>query len=512
MSKTQQKTTDLKNWSLLQQHAEQISGLHMKDLFAQDPDRFTRFSTSGAGFTLDYSKNRITEETLGLLVELAKEVDLPGKIEAMFSGDQINNTEKRPVLHTALRNFSERKVVVDGSDIMAEIKATLAKMAHFVWKIHSGQWRGFGNDAFTDVISIGIGGSYLGFLIQSKSFGTQETLENTKAAREWFLNNGGTQDTIARHFVAITSNIRAATEFGMDKNNLFPMWDWVGGRYSLWSAIGLPVALATGMENFRRILRGAYEMDEHFRHTPLTENIPVLLGLLGVWYTNFMHADSYAILPYDHYLRALPAHLQQLDMESNGKQVTRDGEPVGYETGPIIWGGAGANGQHAYHQLIHQGTRLIPVDFIIPLHSHNPIAEHHSILFANCLSQSQAMMQGKTLEQAKQELLDQGVSESEAAELAPHKVIPGNKPNNMLVFDKATPEAVGALIAMYEHKVFVQGAIWNLNSFDQWGVELGKQLGKQILPGLQDKNSDLSDFDCSTKGLISLFRERENRL
>ncbi len=554
MSNTQPQTTELNNWKLLQQHAEKMSDVHMKDLFAQDPDRFSQFSTEGAGFTLDYSKNRVTEETRDLLVNLADEIKLAEKIEAMFSGAQINTTEKRQVLHTALRNFSDRQVVVDGNDIMPEIKATLAKMERFTWKIHSGQWRGFDNEIFTDVISIGIGGSYLGpkvasealkpywksglhvhyvanvdgthisevlkkvnpattlFLIQSKSFGTQETLENTKAARAWFLNNGGAEKTIAKHFVAITSNIKAATEFGMDENNLFPMWDWVGGRYSLWSAIGLPVALAIGMENFKRILRGAYDMDEHFRNAPLAENIPVLLGLLGVWYSNFMDADSYAIIPYDHYLRGLPAHLQQLDMESNGKQITRDGEPVNYETGPIIWGGAGANGQHAFHQLIHQGTRLIPVDFIIPLHSHNPIAEHHEILFANCLSQSQAMMQGKTLEQAKQELLDQGLSEAEATKLAPHKVIPGNKPNNTILFDKATPEVVGALIAMYEHKVFVQGAIWNLNSFDQWGVELGKQLGKYILPKLQDSHSDLSDFDCSTQGLISLFRERDNKL
>lgn len=538
--------TDLPSWSALESHAEHIKPLHMRDMFANDPERFNRFFTEAAGIKLDYSKNRITAETKSLLIDLAREAKLPEKIEAMFQGKAINTTEKRPALHIALRNLTNGPIEVDGNDIMPEVRDTLQQMDKFVWRIHSAQWRGFSNKPFTDIISIGIGGSFLGpklvsaalkpywnnalnchyvanidgshitevlkhvnpettlFIIQSKSFGTQETLENTKVARSWFLRNGGNLETIAKHFVAVTANTQSAIDFGIQEENIFPMWDWVGGRYSLWSAIGLPIALAIGMDGFKALLSGANAMDKHFRTAPLEENLPVIQGLLGIWYGNFLGADSHAILPYDHYLRGLPAHIQQLDMESNGKSVDLNGDPTDYTTGPIIWGGAGANGQHAYHQLLHQGTRLSPADFIIPLQSHNPVATHHAILFANCLSQTQALMQGKTEQEAKQELLDKGLSSDEADKLAPHKVISGNKPSNTLLFDKATPRTVGALIALYEHKVYVQGAIWNINSFDQWGVELGKQLGNEILNKLLETPSN-TQLDASTEGLIDLY-------
>ncbi len=538
--------TDLPSWSALESHAEHIKPLHMRDMFANDPERFNRFFAGAAGIKLDYSKNRITPETKSLLIDLAREAQLPDKIEAMFQGKAINTTEQRPALHIALRNLTNGPIEVDGDDIMPEVRDTLQQMDKFVWRIHSAQWRGFSNKPFTDIISIGIGGSFLGpklvsaalkpywnnaldchyvanidgshitevlkhvnpettlFIIQSKSFGTQETLENTKVARSWFLRNGGNLETIAKHFVAVTANTQSAIDFGIHEDNIFPMWDWVGGRYSLWSAIGLPIALAIGMDGFKALLSGAHSMDKHFRTAPLEENLPVIQGLLGIWYGNFLGADSHAILPYDHYLRGLPAHIQQLDMESNGKSVDLNGDPTDYTTGPIIWGGAGANGQHAYHQLLHQGTRLSPADFIIPLQSHNPVATHHAILFANCLSQTQALMQGKTEQEAKQELLDSGLSADEADKLAPHKVISGNKPSNTLLFDKATPRTIGALIALYEHKVYVQGAIWNINSFDQWGVELGKQLGNEILNKLLETPPN-KQLDASTEGLIDLY-------
>lgn len=545
--------SQLEVWQRLRQHAEQMQSVHMRDLFAQDPDRFQRHLIKAAGISLDYSKNRITDETLSLLFQLAREAHLPEAIAAMFRGEAINRSEGRPALHIALRNMSNRPILVNGEDVMPLVRATLNQMEHFTWRIRSTQWRGFSNRPFKDVVSIGIGGSFLGpklvsaalrpywtntlnchyvanidgshitevlkhvdpattlFIVQSKSFTTQETLENTKVARDWFLQNGGSLDSIHRHFVAVTANRKAAIDFGIAEENIFPMWDWVGGRYSLWSAIGLPVALTIGMDGFRSLLSGAFAMDEHFRTAPLEQNLPVILALLGIWYSNFLGADSHAILPYDHYLRGLPAHIQQLDMESNGKSVNQDGQPVHYQTGPIIWGGAGANGQHAYHQLLHQGTRLSPADFIIPLHTHNPVANHHAILFANCLSQTQALMRGKTLDEAYQELLAQGHSESEARRLAPHKVIPGNKPSNTILFQKATPRAIGALVALYEHKVFAQGAIWQINSFDQWGVELGKQLGNKIL-GVLNGTASAEDFDSSTRGLIELFLTRNQVL
>ncbi len=553
MNATPKHLTQCPEWQALAAHAREMENVHMRELFASDPQRFERYFLEAAGLKLDYSKNRITDQTLRKLVALARGRGLPEKVEAMFRGDKINTTENRPALHVALRNLSSEPMKVDGVDVMPEVRHTLTQMEEFVWRVRSTQWRGFSNKPFKDVVSIGIGGSFLGpklvsaalkpywhgtlnchyvanidgshitevlrhinpettlFLIQSKSFRTQETLENSRAAREWFLQNGGTEQTIAKHFVAVTAKPDEAIGFGIAEDNIFPMWDWVGGRYSLWSAIGLPTALAIGMDNFRAMLSGAYAMDRHFREAPLEANMPVILALLGIWYSNFFGAETHAVLPYDHYLRGLPAHLQQLDMESNGKQVDLDGQTLDYTSGPIIWGGAGANGQHAYHQLLHQGTRLAPADFIIPLHSHNPLGQHHDILFANCLSQTEALMRGKTLEEAREELLQAGTDPARAEALAPHKVIPGNKPTNTLLFDRATPRTIGALVALYEHKVFTQGAIWNLDSFDQWGVELGKQLGNEILEMLQGR-PDPGDHqrDASTAGLVDLYRQHHD--
>lgn len=534
-------------WLALHEHQKVLASTHMRKLFQDDPERFHRFSIEAANLRLDYSKNRINRDTLPLLTALAKACGLPEATEAMFTGAIINNTENRPALHTALRAAPDSDIRVDGKNIVPEVQATLDRMETFVEQVHQGQLSGFRGDTLTDVVSIGIGGSYLGpcmvtealkplaregihchyvanidgtdisevlnqvrpettlFLIQSKSFGTQETLENSKLARQWLLDAGASENDLAHHFVAVTSNRSAARDFGIGDASIFPMWDWVGGRYSLWSAIGLPIALTLGMDQFRRLLAGARAMDDHFRNAPLQENMPVVMALLGVWYVNFWDSDTHTVLTYDEYLQDLPNHLQQLDMESNGKRVDRDGHPVNYHTGPVIWGGVGANGQHAYHQLLHQGTLLSPADFIIPLKTHNPVANHHATLFANCLAQSQALMQGKTEAEARQELQDQGMSLKEIDHLAPHKVIPGNKPSNTLLFDQSTPETIGALVALYEHRTFVQGVIWDLNSFDQWGVELGKQLGKPILKQLNEGISD-DRLDSSTAGLMKLFR------
>ncbi|WP_430460149.1 glucose-6-phosphate isomerase [Thalassolituus sp. LLYu03] len=540
-------------WKSLQQHYQSIKDQHMRDWFAADANRFERFNVQAAGLTLDYSKNRISEETVRLLLQLAQERDLPGHIEGMFNGDLINRSEKRPALHTALRNFSDRPILVEGKDIMPEVRDTVRRMEEFCWKIRRNQWRGYSNRPFTDVVSIGIGGSFLGpklasgalkpywdsrlnihylanidgshiteilkrldpattlFIIQSKSFGTQETLKNAIACRRWFLDNGGNESDLAKHFTAVSSNVEKAKAFGIAEENIFPMWDWVGGRYSLWSAIGLPLALAIGIDNFRDVLRGAHEMDEHFRTAPLHENMPVIMALLGVWYVNFFGVNSHAILPYDHYLRTLPAHLQQLDMESNGKSVTADGYEVDYHTGPIIWGGVGTNGQHAFHQLLHQGTHFSPCDFIMPMLSHNPIENFHAMLVSNCLSQSQALLQGKCEEEAIEELVAGGMSKAEAIVLAPQKVIPGNRPSNTIYFPKAKPQTVGALIALYEHKVAAQGMIWGVNSFDQWGVELGKQLGNKVLEALESQKIP-THFDGSTNGLVRAFHQMQNQL
>jgi len=540
--------TSKPEWQALNERRDKLRSITMRELFAKDPDRASRYFIEGAGLALDFSKNLLTDETLTELMALARSCRLEERRDKLLSGATVNITENRPALHTALRHPGNESILVDGVDVVAEVQQTLDRMEAFVDGVLDASRTGFSGKAFTDVVSIGIGGSYLGpklvgeslqpfwqgsirchyvanidgtdicetlrqvnpettlFLIQSKSFRTQETLENSKVARQWFLDNGGDEVSIARHFMAVTANVPAAEDFGIDADNVFPMWDWVGGRYSLWSAIGLPVALTIGMNNFRALLAGAHAMDRHFREAPLERNLPVVMGLISVWYNNFWDAETHAILPYDHYLRSLPDHLQQLDMESNGKSVTEAGQPVDYQTGPVLWGGVGSNGQHAYHQLIHQGTRLIPADFIIPLKTHNPVATHHADLFANCLSQSRAMMAGKTLDEARTELAGEGLDEKAVEALAPHKVIPGNKPSNTLIMEKVAPETVGALIALYEHRTFVQGVIWDVDSFDQWGVELGKQLGKGILPKLLSQDAISTAGDSSTDQLIRKFR------
>eukprot|EP00003_Mantamonas_plastica_P028530 TRINITY_DN6513_c0_g2_i1.p1 TRINITY_DN6513_c0_g2~~TRINITY_DN6513_c0_g2_i1.p1 ORF type:complete len:553 (-),score=64.29 TRINITY_DN6513_c0_g2_i1:2770-4428(-) len=540
--------TSKPEWQTLEHMRSRLESIPMIRLFEQDSGRAQRYFIEAAGLSLDFSKNRIDDETLTALLDLARSCGLEQRKDALLSGKKVNITEDRPALHTALRTPSSERILVGGIDVVQEVQETLDRMEVLADSITNGSRTGYSGQAFTDVVSIGIGGSYLGpklvtealqpyangrirchyvanidgtditetlkqvnaettlFLIQSKSFRTQETLENSKVAREWFLGQGARESDIANHFLAITTNIPAAEAFGINKDNVFPMWDWVGGRYSLWSAIGLPIALYVGMENFRKLLAGAHAMDSHFRDAPFEQNLPVVMGMLSVWYNNFWHADTHAILPYDHYLRSLPDHLQQLDMESNGKRVTEDGTDLAYESGPVIWGGVGSNGQHAYHQLIHQGTRLIPADFIIPLCTHNPVATHHADLFANCLSQSRAMMAGKTLRAAEAELASEGLGEADIKRLAPHKVVPGNKPSNTLVMDKLTPETTGALIALYEHRTFVQGVIWDVDSFDQWGVELGKQLGQGILPRLLGDEPSATDSDSSTDQLIGLYK------
>ena len=544
---------NLAEFQLLKDHQQAIAPLHMVDMFAQDITRFKRFSLQAADITLDFSKNRITQQTLQLLTNLAQKKGISKAITAMFAGECVNVSENRSALHTALRNFSGEPVYVNGKDVMPEIRDTLGRMKDFCWRIRNQHWRGFSNKPFTDVVSIGIGGSFLGpklasqslkpywgkkinchylanidgsaltetlqglnpettlFIVQSKSFNTQETLKNATECREWFLQNGGSQKDLPRHFAAVSANVKKAQAFGIAPENIFPMWDWVGGRYSLWSAIGLPLMLTIGYENFRQLLQGAYEMDVHFKTTPLEQNMPVVMAMLGVWYINFFNAQSHAILPYDHYLRGLPEHIQQLDMESNGKSVDVYGRPLAHQAGPIIWGGVGSNGQHAYHQLLHQGTQFVPCDFILPMSSHNPVDDFHTLLVSNCLSQSQALMQGKTVQQAADELAGSGKTACEIASLAEQKAIPGNRPSNTLFFDKVTPKIVGALIALYEYKVFVQGQIWGVNSFDQWGVELGKQLGEQVHDALQTEGL-ASEFDASTLGLVNAFRAMKNKL
>lgn len=537
--------TQSTTWQALSAHSQDIP--HMRELFAADPARFSNMSLSTCGLFLDYSKNRATPETLNLLLTLAQEAKLDAKIKAMFAGDIINTTEKRAVLHTALRSTADQSITAEGQDIVPEVQQTLNKMQQFVTSVTSGQWKGYTGKAITDIVSIGIGGSFLGpkivsqalrpywitginchfvanvdgtsiseklklldpettlFIMSSKSFGTQETLTNTLTAKAWFLAKGGSQSDVAKHFAAVTSNVAKATDFGIDADNIFPMWDWVGGRYSLWSAIGLPIALLIGMDNFRALLKGAQQMDTHFANAPLAENMPVIMGMLSLWYGNFFNAQSHVVLTYDHYLRGLPAYFQQLDMESNGKSVTLNGTHVDYSTGPVIWGGEGTNGQHAYHQLLHQGTALIPADFIMPLQSHNPIGEHHDQLASNCFGQTQALMQGRTLDEALAELSKSTLSDEEKLLIAKHKVMQGNKPSNTLLMDKLTPETLGSLIALYEHRTFVQGAIWDINSFDQWGVELGKTLGNDVLTRI-GADQEATALDASSNGLINLYR------
>jgi len=536
------KFTQLPAFSKLQAHKAQMDQTNLIELFASDKHRANNMTVSTCGIELDYSKNLVNEETLSLLVELAQQSNLQEQIDKMFNGEVINGSEKRSVLHTALRDFDQTTPEAKGV-----VSEALAKIESFVESIHNETFVGYTGKKLTTIVNIGIGGSYLGpklvsdalkpywkegfdiqyianvdgtaviegckdldpettlFVICSKSFGTLETLKNSEAAREWFVSTGAKQSDVKHHFVAVTTNQKAAVEFGIDAENLFPLWDWVGGRYSLWSTIGLPQAILLGMDVFKQLLSGAFEMDQHFKNTPIKENLPALLGLTGVWYNNFYDAQSQAILVYDDYLQELPNHLQQVDMESNGKSVTQDGEAVDYNTGPIIWGGAGTNGQHAYHQLLHQGTRVIPADFIIPMKSHNPVADHHPWLYANAVGQAQAMLEGKNLEQVKAELASKGMSDEDVDFIAPHKVHAGNRPSNMITFDQLTPKVLGSLIAMYEHKVMVQGAIWQINSFDQWGVELGKVLGVAVYDALQ--NGEVDNLDSSTANLVNKFRK-----
>jgi len=537
-----------KAWQDLTEHYNKFKDVHMKDLFQKDPDRFDKFSIRFNNFLVDYSKNRINEKTLELLLDLAREVNLQDAINKMFSGDYINETENRAVLHTALRNQDNNPVFVDDKDIMPDINAVLDKMKDFSLKIISGQWRGYTNKKVTDIVNIGIGGSDLGpvmvtqclkpyakpglsvhfvsnidgthiketlknldpettlFMIASKTFTTQETMTNAFTARKWFLDSAKDKSHVAKHFIALSTNKQGVEEFGIDTNNMFEFWDWVGGRYSLWSAIGLSIACYIGFENFEDLLQGAFEMDQHFKETEFDQNIPVILGLLGIWYNNFFNAQTETILPYDQYMHRFAAYFQQGNMESNGKTCDRNGKNVTYQTGPVIWGEPGTNGQHAFYQLIHQGTKLIPADFLAPAISHNPMSDHHDILLSNFFAQTEALLNGKSKKEVTDELKAAGKSDDEIKALAPHKVFSGNRPSNSILFKKLTPHVLGSLIAMYEHKIFVQGVIWNIFSFDQWGVELGKQLAKKILPQLKD-DKKISSHDSSTNGLINAFKE-----
>jgi glucose-6-phosphate isomerase len=534
-------------WQALQSHYRTMRQIHMRDLFESDPQRFAKFSLTCNDLLLDYSKNIITDETMALLMGLARQARLHEWIDKMFTGEKINVTERRAVLHVALRNRSNHPILSDGADVMPKVNAVLEQMRRFSAQVRGGEWRGYTGKRFTDVVNIGIGGSDLGpvmvtealkpygdgglrphfvsnidgthiaetlkrvapettlFVIASKTFTTQETITNARTARAWFLENAHDQAAVAKHFVALSTNAKEVAAFGIDTNNMFEFWDWVGGRYSLWSAIGLPIVLAVGMDNFEALLAGAHDMDNHFRSAPFEENLPVIMGLLGIWYNNFFGAQTHAILPYDQYMHRFPAYFQQGDMESNGKRVNRDGEAVDISTGPVIWGEPGTNGQHAFYQLIHQGTKLVPCDFLAPIESHNPLGEHHRILLSNFFAQPEALMRGKTAEEVRDELAAAGMNAEELEALLPHKVFPGNKPTNSLLFQKLTPRTLGALIALYEHKIFTQGVIWNINSFDQWGVELGKQLAKALLPELHDERM-VASHDSSTNGLINYYK------
>ena len=539
--------TQTQAWNALTAHFESAQDMDLKDLFAQDAARFDKFSTRfGNDILVDYSKNLINEETMKHLFALANETELKSAIEAMFSGEAINQTEGRAVLHTALRNRSNKPVMVGGEDVMPAVNAVLEKMKSFTERVIGGEWKGYTGKAITDVVNIGIGGSDLGpymvtealapytnhlnlhcvsnvdgthivetlkkvnpettlFLVASKTFTTQETMTNAHSARDWFLESAGDEAHVAKHFAALSTNAPAVSEFGIDTDNMFEFWDWVGGRYSLWSAIGLSIALAVGYDNFIELLDGAHEMDNHFASTELESNIPVILALVGLWYNNFHGAESEAILPYDQYMHRFAAYFQQGNMESNGKYVDRDGNAVTYQTGPIIWGEPGTNGQHAFYQLIHQGTKLIPCDFIAPAISHNPASDHHQKLMSNFFAQTEALAFGKSAETVKAEFAKAGKSEEEMASLVPFKVFEGNRPTNSILVKQITPRTLGNLIAMYEHKIFAQGVIWNIFSFDQWGVELGKQLANQILPELADESA-ISSHDSSTNGLINAFK------
>jgi glucose-6-phosphate isomerase len=538
--------TQTSSYKYLVDHYITLNEKSLKDLFAEDPARFEKFSILFNDILLDFSKNRINEQTLALLIQLAKECKLDAAIKAMFDGEKINVTEGRQVLHTALRNQSDQPVLVDGEDVMPKVRAVLAHMKEFVNQIVSGEWKGFTGKEITDVVNIGIGGSDLGpimvtealkpyktrlnlhfvsnvdgthiaetlkkvnpettlFLIASKTFTTQETMANAQSAKDWFLQSGALEADVAKHFVALSTNEKGVSAFGIDTKNMFEFWDWVGGRYSLWSAIGLSIALGIGYDNFDELLKGAYEADEHFRTTEFEENIPVILALLGIWYNNFFEAESHAILPYDQYLHRFAAYFQQGDMESNGKYIDRNGNRVDYQTGPIIWGEPGTNGQHAFYQLIHQGTKLIPCDFIAPANSHNPIGNHHQLLLSNFFAQTEALMNGKTEDEVVAEFVKAGKSQDEIEKLKNYKVFEGNRPTNSILLKEITPRSLGSLIAIYEHKIFVQGIIWNIYSFDQWGVELGKQLASKILPELSGAEA-VESHDSSTNGLINQYK------
>jgi glucose-6-phosphate isomerase len=539
--------TTTQAYKYLTDHYIDVVSQSLKDLFATDNQRFNKFSVQFEDILLDYSKNRITDQTIALLLQLAKECRLNDAIKAMYKGDVINATEGRQVLHIALRNQSNTPIYVDGKDVMPEVNSVLQHMKEFSEAIISGSWKGYTGKAITDVVNIGIGGSDLGpvmvtealkayknhlnlhfvsnvdgthiaealkglnaettlFIIASKTFTTQETLANAHSAREWFINSGAKDADVAKHFAALSTNAEGVSKFGIDTKNMFEFWDWVGGRYSLWSAIGLSISLSVGHDNFVALLQGAHAMDNHFRDTDADQNLPTILALLGIWYNNFFDAETQAILPYDQYMHRFAAYFQQGDMESNGKRVDRNGTPVDYSTGPIIWGEPGTNGQHAFYQLIHQGTKLIPCDFIAPAQSHNPLGEHHTMLLSNFFAQTEALMNGKSYDEVVAELKASGKSEAEIEKLAAFKEFEGNRPTNSILVKQITPRSLGSLLAMYEHKIFVQGIIWNIYSFDQWGVELGKQLAGKILPELRT-NDKITSHDSSTNGLINQYKE-----
>ncbi|KAA0724067.1 Glucose-6-phosphate isomerase [Triplophysa tibetana] len=550
-------TSDPNYLKLEQWYKSSAGNLNMRQMFEADQDRFNKFSltleTGDGDVLLDYSKNLINKEIMDMLFDMARSLGIEAAREKMFTGEKINFTEGRAVLHIALRNRSNTPIMVDGKDAMPDVNRVLAQMKPFCHKVRSGEWKGFSGKSITDVVNIGIGGSDLGplmvtealkpyskggpdvwfvsnidgthmaktlaklnaettlFIIASKTFTTQETITNAETAREWFLQAAKDQSAVAKHFVALSTNAPKVKDFGIDTKNMFEFWDWVGGRYSLWSAIGLSIALHIGFDNFEQLLTGAHWMDNHFRTAPLEQNAPVILALLGVWYVNFFQAETHALLPYDQYMHRFAAYFQQGDMESNGKYITKSGTRVNYHTGPIVWGEPGTNGQHAFYQLIHQGTRLIPADFLIPAQTQHPIRDnlHHKILMANFLAQTEALMRGKTSDEAKKELKAAGMSGDALERLLLHKVFQGNKPSNSIIFKKLTPFMLGALVAMYEHKIFVQGVIWDINSYDQWGVELGKQLAKKIEPELQD-DAEVDSHDSSTNGLISFFKKNRS--
>ncbi|KIA86026.1 glucose-6-phosphate isomerase [Kaistella jeonii] len=540
--------TETPAWKALIAHQTKMKTVQMKDLFAQDSKRFEKMSIQFDDILFDYSKNIIIEETLEKLLQLANDCKVKIAMEAMFNGEKINGTEDRAVMHTALRNFSDKPIVIDGEDIMLEVRETRQKMKVFCKKIHSGEWKGYSGKKIKDIVNIGIGGSDLGpvmvtealkpywidgiqahfisnvdgtqivetlkdlnpeetlFTIASKTFTTQETMTNAQTARDWFLNSAKDEKFVAKHFVALSTNEKGVKEFGIDPENMFVFWDWVGGRYSLWSSIGLSIALTIGYDNFEQLLKGAESTDHHFKNTDFKENIPVTMALVGLWYTNFFGSETEAIFPYDQYMHRFPAYFQQGNMESNGKHTDRNGHDVNYATGPVVWGEPGTNGQHAFYQLVHQGTHLIPCDFIAPAISHNPIGEHHPILLSNFFAQTEALMNGKTTDEVADELKDSKMDKASIEKLIPFKVFTGNKPTNSFLLKEITPFTLGSLTALYEHKIFVQGVIWNIYSFDQWGVELGKQLAQKVLPQLEN-NNNVESHDASTNGLINAYKK-----